>query len=662
MERGNQFSASSRRLKRRSSWLPIILGSGLFVVLLAAVMVIVNQTGKPAKKKNEAPVAQNEKRDVQSQELQSSGKPVQSGSTVAATNEKGTDNQLVPVASNPVVTTTAKIKTEGSQEELVRAYLEAGEFGAALDLASAAADANQKSQLLKQVANAQLKVDEFVPANAVVRRMPIRDEQVAMQQEQSKQAASAAGGLGADFSQLIGLIKSVTNGIWVEDDPDNGGSIESFDTAGGVMVDPNGLLSHLSRAELSGRLKSLGIRARNADLNSDMSQPSALRIVSLTRLEKEVRKRLEAGKPVVESMKHLAGLQKIEYVIVSQEDGEILIGGPAEGWKYNAQGLPVGQNNGRPTLQLDDFVTVFRTFAKSGPGIFRCTIEPTQQGLRNVRSIAEASKNRGPLSPAGTRAFVRRLNKAMGLQDVKVNGVPADSRVARVIVDADYRMKLIGIDKLDGGPEIPSYFDLLGKQPQKQASSLDAMRWWLTMKYDSVSHSKDRNVFQIQGSSVLCKGMNEEISPDGRRIQTGKADPSNLMFARAFTDAYQNLAKRDLVFADLQNVFDLSLVAALIRHEGIDRRLNWTGGVFAADGGYRPATYEPIKNVMSVSNHRVYNGRDTVIQVAGGVRADLMAVVRNPKMQRELPRLASLLQTARSQNLPENRWWWDVKK
>ena len=110
----------------------------------------------------------------------------------------------------------------------------------------------------------------------------------------------------------------------------------------------------------------------------------------------------------------------------------------------------------------------------------------------------------------------------------------------------------------------------------------------------------------------------------------------------------------------MQNIFDLALVAALIRHERLDDRVGWDPGVFAANGAYRPAQYAPAKTVMSVVNHRVYNGKDIVVQVAGGVRADLMAVVTNQNVVREAPPLEDLAGRGRAPQLPEGRWWWDA--
>ena len=44
-----------------------------------------------------------------------------------------------------------------------------------------------------------------------------------------------------------------------------------------------------------------------------------------------------------------------------------------------------------------------------------------------------------------------------------------------MIVEADYRMKLIGINKLDAGIDIPSYFDLLARNFSETPASMNAL-------------------------------------------------------------------------------------------------------------------------------------------------------------------------------------------
>ena len=91
------------------------------------------------------------------------------------------------------------------------------------------------------------------------------------------------------------------------------------------------------------------------------------------------------------------------------------------------------------------------------------------------------------------------------------------------------------------------------------------------MKYDSVLHSPSRDAFEIEGASVRCLSENELITAQGKRVETGRTEDTNRLFAANFTEHYAELAAHDNVFADLQNVFDLALVAALIQSEGLGR-------------------------------------------------------------------------------------------
>lgn len=576
------------------------------------------------------------------------------------------DNSSDADAGLPLTTVVANDDGKSSPEEVdrpldlstqLKAQLAAGEFGPALDTAKAATNPTEQAALLKQVANAQLAAGEFSGVLMAIRQMPDAEEQKEANSDRVAQKALTGGGSGADFDSLIDLIMTQTSGPWFDIDSE-GGTISPYET--GVRVDPHGMLRRLQKAEDSGRLAALGVRARQAALNSDMARSSSLRLVSLTRLEREVARRLKAGLPILSTMKHLAGLSKVEYVFVYPEENEIVIGGPAESWGYDENGTPIGNDSGRPVLQLDDLVTVSRIFSPSGKNIFICSIVPRSAGLKRVQDYNALTSARGGLRAGQAGRFTNKLEELLGEQDIEFQGVPTDSRVARVILDADYRMKMIGIGKLDGGKNIKSFFDLLTTSQAKNPPSANALRWWLTMKYDAILHSPDRDVFEIAGASVLCQSENEFINSQGQRIPTGKAESTNRLFAQLFTQHYAELAKRDKVFADLQNVFDLALVAALVRQYGLDRKVGWNRGSFAADGAYQPASYEPPKTVHTVANHRVYGGRDIIVQVAGGVRGDLLSVVRNKKLLKTAPRLGSVRARSKARAVPAGRWWWDA--
>lgn len=538
--------------------------------------------------------------------------------------------------------------------EQVQAHLQAGEFQSALELAEGLADEQERATLLSQIAEQQLTAGELSATQGTLRRMP-RDQQ-RRELAGRRASRSALNGSGADFESLIELIMAQTTGFWQEEDG-VGGTISEYET--GVRVDPTGLLTRLTRTEENSRLQELGLQTRKAELNADMAAASALRMVSLTRLEQAVAERIAQGQPVVESMRNLAGLYRIQHVFVYPETGEIVLAGPASGWEYSAQGMPASTHGGEPTLQLDDLVTVLRTFSDGGEGIFGCSINPRQEGLRDLKQYVEQSQSRGPISSRAVRSWVNQLQRKLGLQDVEIYGVPAHSRVARVIVEADFRMKLIGIGKQDGGAEIPNYFDLMTSQQVKDVSSLDALRWWLSLKCDQVLKSENGQAFEIQNSAVLCQSENQFVNADGERIQTGQAEETNRLFAANFTEHFNTLAQRDPVFADLRNVFDLALVAALIQRERLADQAGWDYGVFANNGTFQPSFHETPLVVDTVVNHRVFNNSNIVVQVAGGVRVDARSLVAEPQLS---PRLGQVAENSQSGELPAGRWWWDLKK
>lgn len=530
------------------------------------------------------------------------------------------------------------------KHDQIQAHLAAGEFAPAFQLAQTIVDGADRDAALRGIARAQAATGDSSAARQTISRISNPQEAAAARTE-------LGGGSMADFTALIALIEQETTGPWDADDPGTG-TISEFEA--GVRVDPAGVLYRLTKEEHSGRLAALGVQARQADLNEDMSRQSELRMVSLTRLEAEVSQRLKAGEPVVESMKRLAGLSRIQYVFAYPESNEIVVAGPAEGWKYDANGVAVGKTSGKPALQLDDLVTVLRTFSPGSRQMFGCSIDPRPEGLKAVKQFVTDSQNAGPLAAGGAKSWATSIGKKLGQQDITIYGVPANSHVARVILEADYKMKLIGIGKLDGGSNIPDYFELTQQHPEFANNNIEALRWWLSMKYDAVLHSPDHTSFEITGSSVQCRSENQHLQENGERKQTGKSEPLNEMFAANFSKHYQELAAREPVFSDLQSVFDLALVAALIDREDLDGKTGWDRGAFATKGAYKSVNYNVPKSVDTVVNHRVFNGQDIVVQVAGGVRADVASVVTDESIQKESTSSAK-------PELPAGRWWWDAK-
>ena len=648
---------TSRRASNRGPILVTVLGAVAIVGLIGYLAMRPVQSVQPAGSAASTQVAMPNRADASSQPVALAAKSV--GKTDKAVPTQASAKSANDTRSMTAAKPASPVMTAAERRTRVEAQLAAGEFGPALETAKSAADAAERTSLLKAIASAQAKSGDYVAADRAISRIPIPESRERAGADVTAARQSAAGG-AASAAQLISLIKTVT-GTETDWEDTEEAKKQPIYWPPGIEVDPNGLLRGLTHEEKGQTLSGLGHRAREADLNTDMRAKSSLRLVSLTRLEKELAKKLAEGRSVPETMQHLAGLTQVRYVFVYPDTQEVVIAGPAEGWKYDVTGRAVAHESGRPSLFLDDLVTVLRTFSPRGAGYFNCQILPREEGLRRIQQFVQDSNSRGPIDASQVSAWTKRLQQELGLQDVDINGVPVESRIAQVIFEADYRLKLIGIGKLHAGHGIPSYFDILPKVGAVKTQKMDALRWWLSMKYDAVTHSPDRNVFQIEGSAVLCQSENEKISAQGQRVHTGTSEAANKIFAESFTDHYSELAADDPVFADLQNIFDLSLVAALLSDNRVPDRVGWDLGVFAAGGAYQPATFQPPKTIQSVVNHRVYNGKDIVVQVAGGVDGRMRNVLQDRNVFREAGALASEKSKGRAPQLPEGRWWWDAK-
>jgi hypothetical protein len=79
----------------------------------------------------------------------------------------------------------------------------------------------------------------------------------------------------------------------------------------GVSIDAEGVLRMQAFEDPGGGLRQERIRAAKAALAADVAAPAALRKVSLVKLERAIQKRLEQGQPLDDTMRYLAGLQRL---------------------------------------------------------------------------------------------------------------------------------------------------------------------------------------------------------------------------------------------------------------------------------------------------------------------------------------------------------------
>ena len=142
-------------------------------------------------------------------------------------------------------------------------------------------------------------------------------------------------------------------------------------------------------------------------------------------------------------MQVLAGLQRLQYVLVYPESGDLVLAGPAGDWKAGEQGRIVAADTGEPVLRLEDLV-LLRHVVAEGDARFGCAITPCQDALARVQAYLDAT-GKQHLQPGQRKGWLEQLRSELGQQDVEVYGLDPRTRTARTLVEADYHMKLVGM-------------------------------------------------------------------------------------------------------------------------------------------------------------------------------------------------------------------------
>ena len=552
-----------------------------------------------------------------------------------------------------------------ADDAVLLAHLEAGEFGPALAIAQNAADPAIGDRWLSRIAAAQARVG--TRGAAIDTASYIQDDRVRsdlldnIRSQPVRTWGASGGGTVADFTSLITLIKSTIAPIsW--DDVGGPGAADAF--AGGVYVDTSGVMRKLSSEPAGGALAEIHADAFRASDNRDVRTHSRLRKVSLNRLEKQVQMLWALGNEPDEAMRSMAGLEKVQYLFVYPGSGDIVLAGPAGDWRIDSEGRSVSTETGRPLLNLDDFVAVLRN-AYEQNGRFGCSITPIQENLARTKAyLAESAKT--ALKPGQRDRWLRQLRDQLGKQEIEVYGIDPGSRAARVLVEADYRMKLIGMGLEDGTLGVKSYLALIPTPKDGAAPPpMDVLRWWFTLNYTGIQATKAGDAFELLGPGVKVLSENELVTELGERVHTGKSDELNQEFAHSFTSHFDLLAAKYPIYAELQNIFDLALVAALLRSEDLPGQVGWHMTFFGpapANGSsvYQVALATAPKQVETVINHRVIGGKHIVAGVSGGVAVDTTKLVQPGAIKTDD---YHLMQAERSASVPKNlardAWWWD---
>ncbi len=385
-----------------------------------------------------------------------------------------------------------------------------------------------------------------------------------------------------------------------------------------------------------------------------MTTASKLRKISLNRLEAAIKNANDKRQPWADEMKHLAGLTRVRYVFYYPETKDIVLAGPAEGWAEDMAGRVRGIESGMATLELQDLVVALRSFPASGKKtrVILCSIDPTPEGLAAMQNFLASIHP----SPSDEQFIVDGLRSNLGLQTIRVEGVAPSTHFAQVLIEADYRMKLIGIGLEKPAVKMASYVD---RATPRSGNSKALQRWYFVPDYQSVRLAADDLGMELVGNGVKLVSEDQIVGADGSRKVSSKSDKASHDFVAGFTRKYPELAKKVPVYAQLRNCIDLAVAAAFIQEHHYYDKAGWRMETFADEKAVPVETLNVPSQVETVCTS-VWKGGTLMTPVGGGVTIYPTKALDSPNLlPDEDGKITELRESLDLKALAAGQWWWD---
>jgi hypothetical protein len=308
------------------------------------------------------------------------------------------------------------------------------------------------------------------------------------------------------------------------------------------------LLGGLAASTIS--LTSADVRAAEAICKTEpVAKPITRRpdnAVSLRRLFAS----LEPGKP-----KSVGGLTRLDGYIWEPVTSDIIVWGPIDA--------------GQPEVQADDLILAMR----SARGLYDeirgdtryvkrplISIDPDHEALKRIESIDLAD-------PARKEKFAEICKYP---QTVRVEGMERNSRIAKVLIDADYRMKQVG----QGTARLPinSPFDVpFAVQVRKWrervkngggGAAARSTRFWF--EPGNLGFVSDGRTIFLDYAQVVLR--DEDQRPDTNEA-SGSIDEISRAFACAWTARMDDIYGAEPIWRDMQGIFRLIALARVMEEE-----------------------------------------------------------------------------------------------
>jgi hypothetical protein len=285
--------------------------------------------------------------------------------------------------------------------------------------------------------------------------------------------------------------------------------------------------------------------------------------------------------------------------------------------------------------------------AANSPSVLSCSINPTPEGIRRVEALVRQLK-----AGVDARAAATAVEEQLGPQRITVSGVSDRSHFARVMVAADYRMKRISMG-LEPAPVrgLPSYTEMVKGGGSGMSNMLP--RWWLQPNYLPLLRDDGGLAWEIRGASVRCMTENDYLDANGVARPSGRSDPVTQRWADLMTSRYDDLARADPVFAQLQGCMDLAVASALIARQRLADKAGYEFPILTGAAEGLPTLQLDAPKHVATSASLTKKGKKLMI-AAGGVQINPWTVVDKPEKSGDVATVYG-----KASGVERKNWWWD---
>ena len=273
-----------------------------------------------------------------------------------------------------------------------------------------------------------------------------------------------------------------------------------------------------------------------------------------------------------QALLQLNGMTRLDGFVVDQKNKDLVLWG--------------GVEPGAPPLEFQDFVVALRSthgrYAEMRDGL-RYILQPAISIDPNPEVWAALDA----LS-LDTRAPTRKHDEICAQsQTVRVEGMPRSTRIAKVLVEADYRMKKVaqGLVKLPIRPTIASPVVELW-QSQRQAAMAGRTpppghkaRFWFEPGAFSYKVSYSGDTAYLDTAQVVLRDQVQSLS-EGKLVDSAATtvDPFNRAFACAWSDRMEDVYRAEPIWQDMRNIFRHFAVARILADKQILRQVGYDFG------------------------------------------------------------------------------------